>query len=62
MVDVRGSQSVVDKQQAALTQVGAIEEAMVKGFPFTVPKEYDNLPQLKARANSPPATLPRTVW
>jgi hypothetical protein len=38
---------VVEKQQAALTAVGSIEEAMVKGFPFTVPSAYDNLPQLK---------------
>ena len=40
----------MEKQQAALTAVGAIEEAMVKGFPFTVPAAYDNLPQLKARS------------
>lgn len=39
----------MEKQQAALTAVGNIEEAMVKGFPFTVPSEYDNLPQLKVR-------------
>ncbi len=24
-----------------------IEEAMVKGFPYEVPKQYANLPQLK---------------
>jgi peptidylprolyl isomerase len=41
------AQAVVEKQQAALTAVGNIEEAMVKGFPFTVPSTYDNLPQLK---------------
>ncbi len=28
-----------------------IEEAMVKGFPFEVPQEYANLPQLKVGAN-----------
>lgn len=39
----------MEKQQAALTCVGNIEEAMVKGFPFTVPSQYDNLPQLKVR-------------
>ena len=43
------SQAVVEKQQLALTYVGDIEQAMVKGFPFTVPSDYDNLPQLKAR-------------
>jgi hypothetical protein len=46
----RAVQSVVEKQQAALTAVGSIEEAMVKGFPFTVPSAYDNLPQLKVRS------------
>jgi cyclophilin family peptidyl-prolyl cis-trans isomerase len=49
-VDANDKQSVVEKQQAALTAVGAIEEAMVKGFPFEVPAAYDNLPQLKGRA------------
>lgn len=33
--------------QAALEFVNVIENAMVKGFPFEVPKEYDDLPQLK---------------
>ncbi len=42
-------QAVIESQQKALTYVGAIEEAMVKGFPFQVPKDYDNLPQLKVR-------------
>jgi cyclophilin family peptidyl-prolyl cis-trans isomerase len=50
VVDANDKQSVIEKQQQALTYVGAIEEAMVKGFPFTVPSEYDNLPQLKGRA------------
>ena len=29
--------------------VGNVEEAMVGGFPFDVPAEYANLPQLKVR-------------
>lgn len=34
------------KQREALTFVSTIEESMVKGFPFTIPAEYANLPQL----------------
>lgn len=44
--------SVVEKQNIALEQVARIEAAMVKGFPFTVPAEYANLPQLKGRATA----------
>lgn len=37
-------------RSAMLDNVGRIEELMVTEFPFTVPEEYDNLPQLKGRA------------
>lgn len=33
-----------------LEKVGAIEEMMVTGFPYEVPAEYSDLPQLKGRA------------
>lgn len=33
-----------------LDKVGELEELMVTGFPFEVPTEYSNLPQLKGRA------------
>lgn len=33
-----------------LDQVGELETLMVEGFPFEVPEEYSNLPQLKGRA------------
>ncbi|HEY9615179.1 peptidylprolyl isomerase [Allocoleopsis sp.] len=33
-----------------LTQVGELEEMMMGDFPFEVPSEYSNLPQLKGRA------------
>ena len=33
-----------------LDQVGELEELMVQKFPFEVPTEYSNLPQLKGRA------------
>ncbi|MEC4819443.1 MAG: peptidylprolyl isomerase [Scytonema sp. PMC 1069.18] len=45
-----------DKEQAweqratLLNLVGQLEESMVKDFPFEVPAEYSNLPQLKGRA------------
>lgn len=34
----------------ALDTIGAIEELMVSAFPFEVPADYANLPQLKGRA------------
>lgn len=37
-------------QSAALDHVGELEALMVQGFPFEVPEEYSNLPQLKGRA------------
>ncbi|MGQ4649298.1 peptidylprolyl isomerase [Lyngbya aestuarii] len=33
-----------------LDRVGQLEQMMVQGFPFQVPSEYSNLPQLKGRA------------
>ena len=47
MLDAQDKQAVPIKQQAALDYVGAVEEAMVGAFPFTVPADYANLPQLK---------------
>ena len=70
LLDAKDKQEIPIKQQEALGFVGAMEEAMVKGFPYKVPAQYANLPQLKARALStyllpPPAPespgLPRTV-
>lgn len=50
-------QAVPAAQQNALTYVGQIEEAMMKGFPFDVPSQYDNLPQLKASPVCPSETF-----
>jgi peptidylprolyl isomerase len=33
-----------------LAKIGTLEALMVKGFPYAVPPEYSNLPQLKGRA------------
>ena len=49
VVETGDKQAVPSAQQNALTYVGQIEEAMMKGFPFNVPSQYDNLPQLKVR-------------
>ena len=48
VVEVQDKQGIPSVQQNALTYVGQIEEAMMKGFPFEVPSQYANLPQLKA--------------
>lgn len=50
LVDEQDKQEVPIKQQEVLSYVGEIEQAMVKGFPFEIPSEYSNLPQLKGRA------------
>lgn len=41
---------VWDTRGELLEKVGAIEEMMVTEFPYAVPAEYSNLPQLKGRA------------
>ncbi|CAL8467454.1 g6992 [Coccomyxa elongata] len=50
LLDAKDKQEIPIKQQEALGYVGQIEEAMVKGFPYEVPAQYANLPQLKGRA------------
>ena len=49
VIEKQDKQAVPLQQQACLDRVGAVEEAMVRGFPFEVPQEYANLPQLKVR-------------
>ena len=46
IIDAKDKQQVPLKQREALTYVGLIEEAMVAGFPFEVPKEYASRPLL----------------
>lgn len=41
---------VLEKRGELLSLVGEVEQLMVKDFPFEVPAEYSNLPQLKGRA------------
>lgn len=48
--DAQDKEAVWTERKALLDQVGELEELMVDGYPFEVPEEYDNLPQLKGRA------------
>jgi cyclophilin family peptidyl-prolyl cis-trans isomerase len=50
VLEEKDKQEVPIAQQRCLLFVGDIEEAMVRGFPFEVPKEYSNLPVLLGRA------------
>lgn len=49
-VDARDKETIWRSRAALLDRVTQIEESMVEGFPFEVPEEYRNLPQLKGRA------------
>ncbi|MGF1459682.1 MAG: peptidylprolyl isomerase [Leptolyngbyaceae cyanobacterium] len=48
--DDRDRESIWIKRAELLEKVGAIEEMMVTDFPYQVPEEYSDLPQLKGRA------------
>ncbi len=41
---------ISEERSKTLNFVSELEELMVQGFPFEVPSEYSNLPQLKGRA------------
>jgi len=49
-IDNRDKEAVWLKRSDLLDTVGELEELMVTDFPFEVPEEYGNLPQLKGRA------------
>jgi len=46
----KDADNVFPLQQAALKDLGDIEDAMISQFPFEIPSEYDNLPRLLGRA------------
>ncbi|ACK73436.1 peptidyl-prolyl cis-trans isomerase cyclophilin type [Gloeothece citriformis PCC 7424] len=50
VANTQDKQEFLDKQKKLLPKITQIEELMVQGFPFEVPEEYANLPQLKGRA------------
>lgn len=49
-VENRDKEGVWLARANLLDAVGEVEALMVEGFPFEVPEEYSNLPQLKGRA------------
>lgn len=49
-VEAKDKNKVSELRMIALSHIGALEELMVQGFPYEVPEEYANLPQLKGRA------------
>ena len=50
VVKTKRKEAVLDERAKLLDLVSLLEESMVKEFPFDVPAEYSNLPQLKGRA------------
>lgn len=49
-VEARDKEAVWNLRRQALAQISDIEALMVDQFPFTIPAEYADLPQLKGRA------------
>lgn len=49
-IDLKDREAVWIRRSAMLDDISRIEELMVTSFPFEVPEEYSNLPQLKGRA------------
>ncbi|MGK7948520.1 MAG: peptidylprolyl isomerase [Xenococcaceae cyanobacterium] len=50
LVKAKDKGEVAEKRLELLEQVGQLEALMVEGFPFAIPEEYANLPQLLGRA------------
>jgi peptidylprolyl isomerase len=50
VAESKDRQQLLSGRLEILDLVGNLEAMMVKGFPFEVPAEYSNLPQLKGRA------------
>lgn len=49
-VDAKDKEAIWQGRARVLDLVSQIEDSMVQGFPYEVPAEYSNLPQLKGRA------------
>jgi peptidylprolyl isomerase len=50
LANVKDKEQILQERAKLLNLVTQLEESMVKEFPFEVPAEYSNLPQLKGRA------------
>ncbi len=48
--EAKDRSQIQPQKSAVLDQIGELEALMVKSFPYDVPAEYSNLPQLKGRA------------
>jgi peptidylprolyl isomerase len=48
--EAKDKPQVQAERAEALAKIGTLEAMMVAGFPYTVPAEYGNLPQLQGRA------------
>ena len=48
--EAKDKDQVIAVRQSTLTAIGDLEALMVTDFPFAIPEEYANLPQLKGRA------------
>jgi peptidylprolyl isomerase len=49
-IEAKDREAIWSRRSQMLDQVGQLEELMVAQFPFEVPAEYSQLPQLKGRA------------
>ena len=49
-VDTKDKEQIFTERAKLLNLVSQLEDYMVQGFPYEVPTEYSNLPQLKGRA------------
>ncbi|ELR97827.1 peptidylprolyl isomerase [Gloeocapsa sp. PCC 73106] len=50
LAGTKDKEKVWEKRGETLNQITELQDLMVQGFPFEVPEEYSNLPQLKGRA------------
>lgn len=50
VADTGNKEAIRTQRSIALDTIGAIEELMIAKFPFEIPADYANLPQLKGRA------------
>jgi peptidylprolyl isomerase len=50
IAEVKDKEKTLIQRAKTLNLIGELEQMMVKGFPYEVPAEYSNFPQLKGRA------------
>lgn len=50
VAEAKDGEQVLEQRAQLLALVGQLEKLMLEGFPFEVPSEFANLPQLKGRA------------